>query len=100
MKKTILRLSAALMVASVLYACQKDMSNSAKTELSSSESSVTTLSIALPCGQLRTQTQGGWGAAPAGNNPGTYLHANFQAAFSDGLTVGCYPGNYYVKLTS
>jgi hypothetical protein len=100
MKKTILRFSAAVMVASVLFACQKEMSNSAKAELSSSESSVSTLSIALPCGQLRTQTQGGWGAAPAGNNPGTYLHANFQAAFSDGLTVGCYPGDFFVRLTS
>ena len=100
MKKTILRFSAAAMVASLLFACQKEMSNSAKTELTSSESSVSTLSIVLPCGQLRTQTQGGWGAAPAGNNPGTYLHANFKAAFSDGLTVGCYPGNYYIKLTS
>jgi hypothetical protein len=100
MKKTILRFSAAVMVASVLFACQKEMSSSAKTELSSSESSVSTLSIALPCGQLRTQTQGGWGAAPAGNNPGTYLHANFQAAFAGGLTVGCYPYEFFVRLTS
>ncbi len=100
MKKTILRFSAAVMVASVLFACQKDMSNSAKTELSSSESSVTTLSIALPCGQLRTQTQGGWGSTPSGNNPGTYLHANFQTAFSGGLTVGCYPNDFFVRLTS
>ncbi len=52
------------------------------------------------CGQLRTQTPGGWGAVPKGNNPGTYLHSNFAAAFPDGLYVGCYPGNYYVKLTS
>ena len=100
MKKTILRFSAAAMVASLLFACQKEMSNSARTELSSSESSVSTLTIALPCGQLRTQTQGGWGAAPAGNNPGTYLHANFQTAFAGGLTVGCYPGDYFVRLTS
>lgn len=31
------------------------------------------------CGQLRTQTQGGWGAEPHGQNPGTFLHANFEA---------------------
>jgi len=41
------------------------------------------------CDTLRTQTPGGWGAAPAGNNPGTYLHNNFVAAFPNGLHVGC-----------
>ena len=40
------------------------------------------------CGQLRTQTPGGWGAKPSGNNPGSYLYANFDAAFPTGLTVG------------
>ena len=40
------------------------------------------------CGQLRTQTPGGWGNKPHGNNPGTYLYANFDAAFPTGLTVG------------
>lgn len=52
------------------------------------------------CGQLRTQTPGGWGAVPRGNNPGKYLHNNFAAAFPGGLSVGCYPGDYYVRLTS
>lgn len=51
------------------------------------------------CGQLRTQTPGGWGAEPNGNNPGTYLHANFAAAFPNGLTVGCTP-NYNINLTT
>ncbi|MES2622190.1 MAG: hypothetical protein V4615_15170, partial [Bacteroidota bacterium] len=38
----------------------------------------------------RTQTQGGWGQCHRnGNNPGTYLFANFSAAFPSGLTVGC-----------
>lgn len=41
------------------------------------------------CDGLRTQTQGGWGAVPNGNNSGAYLHANFAAAFPAGLTVGC-----------
>jgi hypothetical protein len=40
------------------------------------------------CGQLRTQTPGGWGAKPEGGNPGTYLYAHFDAAFPAGLTVG------------
>ena len=51
------------------------------------------------CGQLRTQTQGGWGAPPHGNNPGRYLHTNFAGAFPGGLTVGCASGNT-VKYTS
>jgi hypothetical protein len=38
---------------------------------------------------LRTQTQGGWGSPPHGNNPGAYLQANFAAAFPEGLVVGC-----------
>ncbi|MFZ1688840.1 MAG: hypothetical protein WAU70_15540, partial [Flavobacteriales bacterium] len=38
--------------------------------------------------QLRTQTQGEWGARPNGNNPAAYLHANFASAFPFGLTVG------------
>lgn len=40
-------------------------------------------------GQFRTQTQGGWGQCQQnGNNPGTYLAANFAGAFPNGLTVG------------
>ncbi len=39
--------------------------------------------------QLRTQTQGGYGAPPNGNNPGVYVHANFAAAFPGGLEIGC-----------
>jgi hypothetical protein len=39
--------------------------------------------------QLRTQTQGGWGAPPNGNNPGSYVHANFATCFPGGLTIGC-----------
>jgi len=40
-------------------------------------------------GDFRTQTQGGWGTSAAGNNPGSYRDANFEAAFPSGLTVGC-----------
>lgn len=48
------------------------------------------ITVPLDCGQFRTQTQGGWGQCQQnGNNPGTYLAANFAAAFPNGLTVGC-----------
>lgn len=40
------------------------------------------------CGPLRTQTPGGWGAPANGNNPGAYLHANFNSAFPAGVTLG------------
>ncbi len=40
------------------------------------------------CDPLTTFTQGGWGAAPNGNNPGTYLSSNFNSAFSKGLVIG------------
>lgn len=50
------------------------------------------------CTGFRTQTQGGWGAKPNGNNPGVYLHANFAAAFPGGLTIGC--GDNTLTLTS
>ncbi|MBD0257855.1 MAG: SprB repeat-containing protein, partial [Cytophagales bacterium] len=54
---------------------------------------------APPCKGFRTQTQGGWGSKPSGNNPGTYLHANFDNAFPNDLVVGC-NGGYTLKLTS
>ncbi|MFN8397419.1 MAG: hypothetical protein U0176_22540 [Bacteroidia bacterium] len=41
------------------------------------------------CVGFRTQTQGGWGASPQGNNPASYLYAHWSAAFPSGLTVGC-----------
>jgi hypothetical protein len=46
---------------------------------------------------LRTQTPGGWGAPPNGDNPGTYLHKNFAGAFPAGLVVGC---TYTITFTS
>jgi hypothetical protein len=49
------------------------------------------------CGNFRTQTQGGWGATPHGNNPGSYLHSHFAGAFPTGLTVGC---TYKLTFTS
>ncbi len=52
------------------------------------------------CGQLHTQTPGGWGAEPNGNNPGTYLHQNFDQAFPNGLMVGCATGNWIHMTTA
>ncbi|MFK7948604.1 MAG: FG-GAP-like repeat-containing protein [Saprospiraceae bacterium] len=47
------------------------------------------VSVQAQCPGFRTQTQGGWGAKPNGNNPGVYLHANFANAFPNGLVIGC-----------
>lgn len=52
------------------------------------------------CEGFRTQTQGGWGADPHGNNNGTYLHNNFDAAFPSGVTIGCSYGNKLVLATA
>ncbi len=41
---------------------------------------------------FRTQTQGGWGSSPNGNNPGAYLHTNFDSVFPAGIVVGCDSG--------
>jgi hypothetical protein len=51
------------------------------------------------CEPLRTQTPGGWGAKPEGNNPAMYLSNNFAATFPNGLKVGCETG-YTITLTS
>ncbi len=39
-------------------------------------------------GDYRTQTIGGWGATPSGNNPGVFLHENFDAVFPTGIEIG------------
>jgi hypothetical protein len=49
------------------------------------------------CGQLRTQTQGGWGSSASGNNPGAYRDANFETAFPEGVVLGC---EYTLTFTS
>lgn len=43
--------------------------------------------VILP-GDFRTQTQGGWGSACKGNNPGCYRDAHFASCFPGGLAVG------------
>jgi len=49
-------------------------------------------------GEFRTQTPGGWGAPPEGNNPAAYLLANFESCFGD-LVVGC-DSQYTITMTS
>jgi hypothetical protein len=88
------------MVASCLFACQKQVTSDLDPAADANARIASTETLTSTCGLLRTQTQGGWGSTPNGNNPGAYLHANFNATFPEGLTVGCYPGNYYLKLTS
>jgi len=60
----------------------------------------TTWVSSLECepGMFRTQTQGGWGAAPNGNNPGAYLHEHFGEVFPNGISLGC--DNTLVLLTA
>lgn len=50
-----------------------------------------------------TYTQGGWGAPPAGNNPGMLLQNNFAAVYgASGVTIGLpgVSGKYHLKFTS
>lgn len=55
------------------------------------------------CGQLRTQTIGGWGTSapnnPNANNPAVYRNANFPGAFPNGISIGC-EDNLYVFTSS
>ena len=50
--------------------------------------------------EFRTQTQGGWGAPPNGNNPAKYLQNNFVSCFPNGVTIGCAGGNTLTLTTS
>jgi Secretion system C-terminal sorting domain/HYR domain len=38
---------------------------------------------------FRTVTQEKWGAVPKGNNSAAYMYRKFEAAFPNGITVGC-----------
>ena len=89
----------------VFIACQKTHDIPA-TEIQRGEIMTTTTgevameSAASDCGQFRTQSQGGWGVRPVGENPGTYLHDHFATAFPAGLLVGCPTGGYTVSFSS
>ena len=45
-------------------------------------------------------TQGGWGAVPHGQNPGTVLHNNFAAVYPTGVEIGIAGSGYSLKFTS
>ena len=84
----------------VFVACQKSHDLAAPMQ-SDGEIATTTVegtameSTPFDCGQFRTQSQGGWGTTPSGNNPGAYLHAHFATAFPSGLRVGCDIGGIF-----
>jgi len=44
--------------------------------------------VVIQPGDFRTQTQGGWGSACKGSNPGCYRDAHFDSCFPSGLVVG------------
>lgn len=48
----------------------------------------------------RTQTQGGWGAKPSGNNPAAYLQAHFASCFPNGISIGCASNNTLLLTSS
>jgi len=98
MRKSYLALCALASIGS-FYSCQKSIQVESNKTSSEIIGSVSPAATSEECGQFRTQTQGGWGAPPHGNNPGVYLHANFAGAFPGGLTVGCASMNW-VKYTS
>ena len=53
----------------------------------------------IQVGDYHTQTQGGWGAVPQGNNPGVYMQSHFTNCYPNGLIVGC-PNGYNLTLSS
>ena len=101
--KKLVSLLLCVTVSMIFIACQKSHDLPAPSmpveEIGTNANEVGMQSAASECGQFRTQTQGGWGANPSGNNPGVYLHANFGGAFPAGLNVGC-AGAYSVSYSS
>jgi hypothetical protein len=103
--KKLLSVLLCVTASTVFIACQKTHDTPAS-GIQRSEIMTTTTgglgmeAAAADCGQFRTQTQGGWGANPNGNNPGVYLHANFTAAFPSGLSVGCSADGYSIYYSS
>lgn len=51
-----------------------------------------TIDCTIEAGDFRSQTQGGWGSACSGQNPGCYRDNHFTGAFPGGLTLGCEDG--------
>ena len=88
----------------VFIACQKNhdlpAAEALQAEITTTTTGEVTMESATGCGQFRTQSQGGWGVRPVGENPGTYLHDHFATAFPTGLFVGCATGGYTVSFSS
>lgn len=81
----------------LLVSCQKNVVNSEDVviqpyALQEQSSSIILEEEVAVCGQLRTQSPGGWGTTPAGFNPATYLSENFSNAFPWGIMIGCRDG--------
>src|SRR5256885_1792101 len=90
--------------AGLLFACQKthDLSPPpGSNEIrSTTAGALGTESVITDCGQFRTQSQGGWGVNPVGENPGTYLRDHFVGVFPSGFSVGCTTGGYSISYTN
>ena len=90
----------------LLVSCQKNVIDSNKVVVKPYELQEQTSEIIIEeevapvCGQLRTQSPGGWGTRPEGFNPATYLEANFSNAFPWGLVIGCRDGKTITLTTS
>ncbi len=56
--------------------------------------------IYLKPGDFTGFTQGGWGAAPHGNNPGTVLANNFATVYPSGVEIGVGGAGFSLKFTS
>lgn len=54
----------------------------------------------LKPGDFTGFTQGGWGAVPHGNNPGTVLHGYFATVFPSGVEIGVGGTGFSLKFTS
>jgi hypothetical protein len=66
--------------------------------VTSNQATTTVTAVIVSTGVLTTYTQGGWGAAPHGGNPGALLAANFAKVYgAAGVTIG---GGYTLKFTS
>jgi hypothetical protein len=56
------------------------------------DTATVTITVSVPTGcsttGFRTQTQGGWGTSPSGNNPAAFLAANFAQVYPTGVRIG------------
>ena len=99
-KRFILKTSIVAILAVTLVGCTKEelrIKPISSSDKNHSEIDDVPTPDSMTRGNFRTQTQGGWGSTPHGNNPGKYVHNNFAGAFPNGLTVGC---TYKITLTS